>query len=158
LDVAADIADLGELGGLDLDERRAGQFREPPRDLGLADPGRSDHQDILRQHLLAKPAIELLPSPAVAERDGNGALGVGLADDEAIEFGYDFAGGEVCHGALARIGTLSGQARTLSHTASEGRGRPGCLPRDRVQIPPSHRPGWPGGWRDPDRSPREGFG
>ena len=54
LDVAADIADLGELGGLDLDERRAGELRQPARDLGLADAGRPDHQDVLRQHLLAQ--------------------------------------------------------------------------------------------------------
>ena len=54
LDVAADIADLGEFGGFDLDERRAGKFREPPRDLGLADAGRPDHQDIFRQHFLAQ--------------------------------------------------------------------------------------------------------
>jgi predicted Zn-dependent protease with MMP-like domain len=37
LDVAADITDLGEFRGFDLDERRAGEFGEPPRDLGLAD-------------------------------------------------------------------------------------------------------------------------
>ena len=36
LDVAADIADLGELGRLDLDERRVGQLGQPPADLGLA--------------------------------------------------------------------------------------------------------------------------
>jgi hypothetical protein len=54
LDVAADIADLGEFGGLDLDERRAGEFGQPPRDLGLADAGRPDHQDVFRQHFLAQ--------------------------------------------------------------------------------------------------------
>ena len=54
LDVAADIADLGELGGLDLDEGRAGELRQPPRDLGLADAGRPDHQDVFRQHLFAQ--------------------------------------------------------------------------------------------------------
>ena len=97
LDVAADIADLGEFGGLDLDEGRAGEFCQPPRDLGLADPGRPDHQDILGQHLLAQAAVELQPSPAVAQRNGDRALGVGLADDEAVEFGDDFTGGEVCH-------------------------------------------------------------
>ena len=54
LDVAADIADLGEFRGFDLDERRAGEFGQPPRDLGLADAGRPDHQDIFRQHFLAQ--------------------------------------------------------------------------------------------------------
>ena len=99
LDVAADIADLGEFGGFDLDERRAGQFRQPPRDLGLADAGRPDHQDVFRQHFLAQQAGELQPPPAVAQRDGDRALGVGLADDEAVEFGNDFTGGEVGHGS-----------------------------------------------------------
>ena len=98
LDVAADIADLGEFRGFDLDEWRAGELGEPPRDLGLADAGRPDHQDVFRQHFLAQIACQLQPPPAVAQRDGDGALGVGLADDEAVEFGNDFAGGEVGHG------------------------------------------------------------
>ena len=66
LDVAADIADLGELGRLDLDERRAGEFCEPPRDLGLADTGRPDHQYVLGQYFVAQVAGELQPPPAVA--------------------------------------------------------------------------------------------
>ena len=111
LDVAADIADLGEFGGLDLDERRAGELCQPPRDLGLADAGRPDHQDVLRQHFLAQRAGELQPPPAVAQRDGDRALGVGLADDEAVEFGNDFAGGEVGHGPLARFGLLRSDKR-----------------------------------------------
>jgi hypothetical protein len=39
LDIAADVADLGKLRGFDLDERRAGELCQPPRDLGLADAG-----------------------------------------------------------------------------------------------------------------------
>ena len=97
LDVAADIADFGELGGLDLDEGRVGQLRQPPRDLGLADAGRPDHQDVFRQHLFAQAAGELQPPPAVAQRDRYRALGVGLADDEAVEFGDDFTGRKVGH-------------------------------------------------------------
>ena len=97
LDVAADIADLGELGRLDLEERRAGELGEAARNLGLADAGRADHQDVLRQHLLLHRAGQLLAPPAVAERDGDGALGVVLADDVAVEFGDDFAGGEGGH-------------------------------------------------------------
>ena len=91
LDVAADIADLGELGRLDLEERRARELRQPARNLGLADAGRADHQDVLRQHLLAQLVVELQPPPAVAQRDRDRALGVGLADDEAVELGNDFA-------------------------------------------------------------------
>ena len=97
LDVAADIADLGELGRLDLEERRAREPGEPARNLGLADAGRADHQDVLGQHLFAHLLVELQAAPAVAQRDRDRALGVGLADDEAVELGNDFAGGEVGH-------------------------------------------------------------
>ena len=54
LDVAADVADLGELRRLDLDERRLREPRQPARDLGLADAGRPDHQDVLRRDLLGQ--------------------------------------------------------------------------------------------------------
>ena len=40
---------------------------------------------------------ELLPAPAIAQRDGDGALGVGLADNETVEFGDDFARSEEGH-------------------------------------------------------------
>src|SRR3546814_16391148 len=52
LDVAADVADFGELRRLDLDEGRLCQLGEAAGDLGLADAGRADHQDVLRQHLV----------------------------------------------------------------------------------------------------------
>ena len=83
LDIAADIADLGELGRLDLEERRLGEPGQAARDLGLAAPGRADHQDVLRQHLLAQLGRQLLAAPAVAQRDRDGALGLVLADDDS---------------------------------------------------------------------------
>jgi hypothetical protein len=92
IDVAADVADLGELGRLDLEEGRTGQPRQAARDLGLADAGRADHQDILGRDLVAQVVRHALPAPAVAERHSDGALGVVLANDEAIEFRNDFAG------------------------------------------------------------------
>ena len=95
LDVAADIADLGELGRLDLEERRVGELGQPARDLGLAAAGRADHQDVLGQHLLAQRLGQLQAAPAVAQRDGHGALGVLLADDVLVELGDDLAGGKV---------------------------------------------------------------
>ena len=97
LDVAADVADLGELRRLDLDERRARELGQAARDLRLADAGRADHQDVLRQHLFVEVALQLLAAPAVAQRDGDGALGVVLADDVAVELGDDLAGREVGH-------------------------------------------------------------
>ena len=97
LDIAADIADLGELGRLDLDKRRLRQPRQAARDLGLAAAGRADHQDVLRQHLLAQFGRQLLAAPAVAQGDRDGALGVVLADDEAVELGDDLARAEGRH-------------------------------------------------------------
>ena len=94
LDVAADIADLGELGRLDLDERRVGQLGEAPADLGLAAARGADHQDVLGRHLVAQLGAELLPAPAIAQRDSDGALGVLLADDVRIERSDDGFGGE----------------------------------------------------------------
>ncbi len=53
VDIAADVADFGEFGGFDLDERRIRQFRQAARDLGLADSGRTDHQDVFRRDFVA---------------------------------------------------------------------------------------------------------
>src|SRR3954453_23774869 len=66
LDVAADIADLGELRGFDLEERRARELGEAAGNLRLAAAGGSDHQDVLRQDFLTHRSGELLPAPAVA--------------------------------------------------------------------------------------------
>ena len=103
LDVAADVADLGVLRRLDLDERRAGERGQAARDLGLPHAGRSDHQDVLRGDLFADGLGQPLATVAVAHRDGNGALGVGLADDVAVERSDDLARGELS-GRLGRDG------------------------------------------------------
>ena len=95
LDVAADIADLGELGRLDLHERRVGQLGQAAADLGLAAAGRPDHQDVLGRDLVAQLGAELLAPPAVAQRHRDRALGVGLADDVLVERGDDRLGGEL---------------------------------------------------------------
>ena len=110
LDVAPDIADFRELGRLHLEERGAGETGETAGDLRLAAAGRADHQDVLRQNLLLHGAFELLPPPAVAQRDGDGALGVVLADDVAVELGDDFARGEGGHSELSSS-SRAGEAR-----------------------------------------------
>ena len=92
LDIAADIADLGEFGRLDLEEGGAGHPGEPARNLGFPDAGRSDHQNVFRQHLFAHLLVELQAPPTVAKRDRDCALGIGLSDNEAIELGDDLAG------------------------------------------------------------------
>ncbi len=106
LDVAADIADFGEFRRFHFEKRRAGELGEAARNLGLADAGRADHQNILRQHFFAQPVVELQPAPAVAKRDRDRAFGIGLADDEAVEFGDDFAGGKVGHAFNVSMVTL----------------------------------------------------
>jgi hypothetical protein len=95
--LAAHVAHLGELGRLDLDEGRAGEPREAPRDLGLADAGRPDHQDVLGRDLGAQLLVHLHAPPAVAQRDGDGALGRALADDVLVELLDDLAWGHGGH-------------------------------------------------------------
>ena len=104
LDIAADIADFGELGRLDLDERRVGQLGQPAADFGLAAAGRADHQDVLGGDLVAQFGLKPLPSPAISQRDRNRALGIVLADDMLVERGDDGFGGEfVVHGSNFRL-------------------------------------------------------
>ena len=100
LDVAADVADLGELRRLDLDERRLREPRQPPRDLGLADAGRPDHQDVLGRDLLGHLRRQPLPAQAVAQRDRHGALRLGLPDDVLVELGDDLARRQVSRRAV----------------------------------------------------------
>jgi predicted GNAT family acetyltransferase len=130
LDIAADIADLGELGGLDLDERRAGQLGQTAGDLGLADAGGPDHQDVLRHHLFAHLAFQLLAPPAVAQRDGHGALGVLLADDVAVEFGNDLAGGKMAWSCTISRSDTPSKARYEARV--EGIEEPGELTISKV--------------------------
>ena len=95
IDVAANIANFGELGGFHLDERGVGEASEAAADLGLAAAGGADHQDILGHHFVAQIVGQLLPAPAVAQGHGNGALGIILPDDVAIQCGDDLAGGQI---------------------------------------------------------------
>ena len=76
-------------------------------DLGFADAGRPDHQDVLGQDLVAHRLAQLLAAPAVAQGHGDGALGVMLADDETVEFGNDVAGCEGAHDWDAVLAMLS---------------------------------------------------
>lgn len=92
LDITTDIAHFGELCRFDLDEGGAGELGKTARNLRLADAGRPDHQDVLRHHLVAQLVGELLAAPAVAQSDGDSALGIVLADDEPVELRHDFAG------------------------------------------------------------------
>src|SRR5689334_7651251 len=52
-DIATDVAYLGELRGLDLDERSAGQPRQSTRDISFADARGPDEDDVVRRYLFA---------------------------------------------------------------------------------------------------------
>ena len=99
--VAAHIAHFGELRRFDLQEGRLRQLGQTAADFGLAHPGRADHQDVLRIDLVPQIITQLLAPPAVAHGHRHGALGVVLADDEAVKFGNDLARGQGCHAVSA---------------------------------------------------------
>ena len=102
LDVAPDVPHLGELGGLHLVEGRLGEDRQAPRDLGLADAGRPDQDDVLGGDFVAQLRRDLAAAPAVAQRHGHRALGAVLADDVPVQLRDDFKGLEVFHGRRVR--------------------------------------------------------
>ena len=101
LHVAAHVADLGELGGLDLQEGAAAEAGQAARDLGLAHAGGADHQDVLGRDLGRHLRRQALAADAVAQGDGHRALGRGLADDVAVELGHDLARREPVEGGAA---------------------------------------------------------
>jgi len=168
LDVAADVPHLGELRGFDFDERRPGESGQAAGDLGLADAGGADQDDIGRGDLVADVVGRLASAPAVADRDRDGAFGRLLADDVSIELAHDLAGRHLLEpgerlllgggfgggfghrrslGRVVGTGGLSrsGGSRTRrSRSGSPGRRRP-CPKRRRPS--PGCRPwrGRPGG-------------
>src|SRR6185436_13610979 len=89
LDVAPDVADLGELRGFDLDEGTSRQPGQPSRDLGLADSRRPDHQDVLGRDLGGLLGREALAADAVAQRDRDRALGRRLPHHVAVQLAHD---------------------------------------------------------------------
>ena len=95
--IAADIAHFGELRRLDLQEGGLCQPGQTAADFGLAHTGRADHQDVLRIDLVAQIIAQLLAPPAVAHGNGDGALGVVLADDETVKLRHDLARGKGGH-------------------------------------------------------------
>ena len=88
-DVAADIADFGEFGGLDLDEWRIGQLGQSAGNLGLAATRGANHQDVFGRNLVAQIGAETLAAPAIAQRNGNCPLRVRLANDMFVECSHN---------------------------------------------------------------------
>ena len=120
LDIAADVADLGELRRLDLDERRLRQPGEPPRDLRLADAGRPDHQDVLRRDFLGHVRREALPANAVADGNRDRALGLRLTDHVFIELGDDLPRRQRVDRACGTFGKKDGHESRITILQSSG--------------------------------------
>src|SRR5690606_31900387 len=89
LDVTPDVADFGELRGLDLQERRVCQPGQPAGDFGLADAGRADHENVLRNDFFGQFGRQALTTIPVPQGDGDGAFGGRLPHDELVELGDD---------------------------------------------------------------------
>ena len=114
LDVTADVADLGELRRFDLQKGRLGQPCQPARDLRLADPSRSDHQDVLRRDLFGEIRRQLLAARPVPKRNGHGPLGLRLPDHVFVQLGDDLP-------RRQRFGSRAGGFREISPSVTETR-------------------------------------
>ena len=63
-------------------------------DLGLADAGGADHQDVLGNDVVGDVGRKLLAAEAVAQGDAYRFFGVFLPDDVLVQFLDDFLGGQ----------------------------------------------------------------
>src|SRR5690606_51394 len=120
LDVSSDVADLGELGGLHLDERSSGKLREAARDFGLADARRSNEDDVVRSDLVPQPLGRTLAAPPVAKGDGDRLLRVRLSYDVAIQLGHDLTRCQV--GELGECLLCSGAGHGTTENERSGCG------------------------------------
>ncbi len=94
--IAADIAGFAEFGCVGLHERHADEVGGGADEVGLADSGGTEQEDILflieRRLLALEREAHMLE--VVAERDGEDLLRLALADDEAVEVAGDVGGFE----------------------------------------------------------------
>ena len=91
-DISTHIAHFGEFGGLYFDQGRVGELGQSASDLGFANTGWANHQDIFRTDLIAQFWIQLHAAPAVTQGNGHSALGIALTDNVAIQLSGDFFG------------------------------------------------------------------
>ena len=117
LDVLADVAGLGEGGGVADGEGDVEQLGQAARDGGLAAAGGAEEEDVrfLEVDLLGLAAVAQA-LVVVVDGDGDGALGAVLADDVLVEVGLDLAGVQ----DLAETRVL-GHALALVVVAQKGR-------------------------------------
>ena len=125
LDVAAHVAGLGELGGVGLDERHADQVGDAADEVGFADAGRAEQDDVLLGVVGLVLALEGQPHVVVVVAQGHAQdfLGLVLLDDEAVEVSFDvarfvFKGKQL----LPRLGSSSPASPEVSALAWSGEG------------------------------------
>ena len=90
LDVASDVTDFSELRGFDFEKRRVGELGQAAGDFSFAHSRGTDHDDVFGNDFFRQVGRQFLPAHAVAQGNGDRALGVVLADDMLVEFGDDF--------------------------------------------------------------------
>ena len=88
-DITSHVSDFGKFRGLDFQERRIRHARQSPGNLGLANAGRADHDDVLGHHIDRHIGREFLAPHTIPQGDRNGALGIPLAHDMLIQLSYD---------------------------------------------------------------------
>jgi hypothetical protein len=86
-DIAADVADFGELRGFDLHEGRVGQLGQAAGDLGFADAGGADHDDVLGNDLFGQLGEASGGACGCAGRWRRRASRLVLADNILVELG-----------------------------------------------------------------------
>ena len=89
LHIAADVTHFSKLGGFNFQERRIRHPRQTTGNLSLADTGRANHDDVLRDYIGGEIGWQLLSSHAVAQGDGHRALRCFLPNDVLVEFDND---------------------------------------------------------------------
>ena len=135
--------------------------RQTPGDLGLADAGGADQDDVFGRDFVPEVFGHLLPAPAVAQGDGHRAFGLVLADDVLVQFlddfrwfqvsamgstaGLDGSGSQLFHGHLI-VGENADAGRQCAWPLPQSSWRPGpCGGRGPWPRPgrPSRRNRWP---------------
>ena len=89
LDIAADVACLGKLGGIGLDERHTDQLGDAADEVGFTNAGRPHQHDVLLGVVALFFSVERLAHGVVviAQRHAQHLLGFVLLDDVAVEMG-----------------------------------------------------------------------
>ena len=89
-DIASHVADFGELRRFHFQEGRVRQLGQAAGDFSFAHAGGADHDDVFGNDFFRQVGSKFLAAHAIAQGDGDGALGVLLADDMLVQLGDDF--------------------------------------------------------------------